>query len=58
MNPFKMFSKYQEAEKEAKESRYPLWDTHSLPERYGVGYPTIEMEDDDGNEDWEELEVS
>ena len=50
---FKMFGKYDEAKKEAEESNQPLWDTRQLPERYGVGETTIEIEEDEDNQDWE-----
>jgi hypothetical protein len=56
MNPFKMFKNYEEAKKEAQKTGAKLWDTHSLPERWGVGEPTIEMEEDEDNQDWEILD--
>lgn len=55
MNP-KMYTNYNEAKEEAQESGKELWDTHQQPERYMVGTPTIEMEEEADNEEWEQLD--
>ena len=52
-----MFKNYNEAKAAAKKSKSTLWDTKSLPERYGVGEPTVEMEEDPNNSEWEIVEV-
>ena len=41
----------------AIESGLPLYDTRRTIDRYYVGHPTIEEEEDEANEDWEELRV-
>lgn len=51
----KIFRDFRSAAKEAKASGLPLWDTHQLPERYAVGHPTVEVEEDSDNTGWEEI---
>ena len=53
-----MYTNYNEAKEEAQESGQQLWDTHQLPERYMVGTPTAEMEEDEDNQEWEQLDPS
>jgi len=50
-------NQYNEAKKEAKEFDLPLWDTHQLPDRYMVGFPTIDEEEDERFSDWEQLKI-
>ena len=50
----KMFKEYKKAENYARKTGQPLWDTHALPERWAVGHPTIEVEED-GDNDWTEV---
>jgi hypothetical protein len=52
----KMFSGYDEAKAEADATEQPLWDTKALPERYAVGYPSIEVEEDLDNVEWQQLQ--
>lgn len=52
----KMFKEYKKAEAQARKTGQPLWDTHALPERWAVGWPTIEIEEDPDNE-WTEVPV-
>lgn len=54
-NP-KWFQKHDEAAEAAKIEDAPLWDTHSQPDRYMVGDPTIEDEEAPENAEWEQLD--
>lgn len=54
-NP-KWFQKYDKAVEEAKSEDVPLWDTHSQPDRYMVGHPTVEDEEAPENGEWEQLD--
>lgn len=47
---------YDEARDLANETNQPLWDTHQIPDRYVVGHPTVEMEEDPDNEEWTEIQ--
>jgi hypothetical protein len=49
------FSDYATALQFANKNNLPLFDTRQLPDRYFVGHPSIEMEEDADNLDWEQV---
>ena len=49
------FSNYATALQFANKNNLPLFDTRQLPYRYFVGHPSIEIEADADNLDWEQV---
>lgn len=54
----KAYTNYDEAVEAARATGLPLWDTHTLPDRYVVGRPSVDEEADPDNGEWTEVVIA